>query len=200
MIKKFEKGFGRKEAFVLFFILWTVPYFGLGYLNDLREVSLLPLWIDDFVPFWAPSIIGYALYFPMCFFTFLVIKDENILRNGVKAYAYVVLMAVLFFVLYPTAMPRPELTGGGFFEFIVGKMWEIDTTANAFPSQHVSCSFLSAFLYGRYFKGKLWIFILIAVVISVSTMFVKQHYVWDVISGFLLAILAYYLAFKEVKV
>jgi len=40
-----------------------------------------------------------------------------------------------------------------------------------------------------------WFFISIASVIAISTLLVKQHYVWDVISGFILAVFAYWWAF-----
>ena len=198
--EKVERKFGRKEAFVLFLIFWTVPYMTLGLLNEFREVSTLPLWLDDFVPFWAPAIIGYALYFPLCFFTFLVVKDEDILRKGVKAFIFTSLMTSLFFLIYPIAMVKPVLEVTGVFDWLVQLVWKVDATANAFPSQHVAYSFLCAFVYGKYFRGKGWIFVGLAVVVSISTMLVKQHYIWDVVSGFLIALLAYCLAFKKVRV
>lgn len=197
--KKFKK-FGRKEAFVLFLIFWIIPYCTLGYLNELREINSLPLWFDNMIPFWPPAILGYVLYFPLCFFTFLVIKDEWLLRRGIEAFIFEVLMTCLFFIVFPTFMPRPEVVGSGFFENMISKMWELDTSANAFPSQHVSNSFICAFLIGKQYEWLRPFLILVAVIIAVSTVFVKQHYVWDVISGFFIALIAYHLAFKKESV
>lgn len=182
---------------MLFLIVWIVPYSALGYLNELRDVSFLPMWFDDLIPLYPPATLFYILYFPLCFFTFLVVKNEIVRRNGMKAFIYGTFMAVLFFIFYPTAMPRPELLGDGFFDIVLRKFWEIDTTANAFPSQHVINSFVCAFILGEEKKKFKWAFLFLALVIAISTMFVKQHYVWDILVGFFIAFVAYFLAFKR---
>lgn len=198
IIKKFEK-FGRKEVFVLFLIFWTVPYAVAGYLSGFREVSSLPMWIDNYIPLWTPAIVGYALYFPLCLLTFLMIKDGNILRKGIKVFIFTALVTDLFFILYPAYMPKPGLEVANVFDGLVAWIWRVDTNANAFPSQHVAYSVVCALVLGKAFKGKVVYFVALAIMISISTMLIKQHYIWDVIGGGLIAVIAYYFVFREKK-
>jgi len=196
--KKFEK-FGRKEVFALFLIFWIIPYSVVGYFTESMEVNSLPMWVDNYIPLWTPAILGYALYFPLCLLTFLIIRDENILRKGIKVFIFTALVTDLLFLIYPAYMPKPGLEVANVFDGLVAWVWRVDTNANAFPSQHVAFAVVCALVLSRAFKGKALYFVALATVISVSTMLVKQHYIWDVIGGGLIAIIAYYFVFREKK-
>ena len=63
---------------------------------------------------------------------------------------------------------------------------------NCFPSIHCLFCFQVMFSYiiSKYdLKGKLWI-ILGATLIILSTLFVKQHYIYDVVAAFLVCLMA----------
>lgn len=198
IIKKFEK-FGRKEVFVLFLFFWIVPYAIVGYFTESMQVNSLSMLVDEHIPLWTPAILGYALYFPLCFLTFLIIKDENVLRKGIKVFILTALVTDLLFLIYPAYMPKPGLEVVNVFDGLVAWIWRVDTNANAFPSQHVAYSVVCALVLGRAFRGKAVYLIALATAISISTMLVKQHYIWDVIGGGLIAVIAYYFVFREKK-
>jgi membrane-associated phospholipid phosphatase len=69
--------------------------------------------------------------------------------------------------------------------------YSIDPPYNCFPSLHVAYAFVSALTCSRVHRGVGFVALLWAVLIAVSTVFTKQHYVLDVIGGGLIAWVAY---------
>jgi len=128
-----------------------------------------------------------------------VIRDENILRKGIKAFIVTALVTDLFFLIYPAYMPKPGLEVANVFDGLVAWVWRVDTNVNVFPSQHVAYSVVCALILSKAFKGKVLYFVALATVISISTVLIKQHYIWDVLGGVLVAVIAYYFVFREKK-
>jgi len=97
------------------------------------------------------------------------------------------------YIFFPTTFPRPPLTDGG-QDWAIKLVRLLDTPANCMPSQHVALGFLSAFFVQRY-NRKLgnWALIL-GVLISISTLTTKQHYLWDVVAGYFLSRIIYSVA------
>jgi membrane-associated phospholipid phosphatase len=81
----------------------------------------------------------------------------------------------------------------------------MDTPANCCPSLHVSTAFLTAFIFidssseggvRRERRGYLAIYLVWAFAIAVSTLTTKQHYLVDVVTGFVLALAHYWVFFR----
>ena len=64
-----------------------------------------------------------------------------------------------------------------------------DTPSSCLPSLHVAISFASALLVWRERKRIFWALLAWSLVIAASTLTTKQHYLIDVLSGALLAVL-----------
>lgn len=185
----------RTRIYFIFLFFWIVPYSAAAFAGNFREVHDLPLWIDNYIPLWPPALAGYALYFPLVFFTFILVKDLNISKKGIYAFIIATFITSSFFFAVSTKMPRPSLVADGFFDNVLLVLWNFDTAKNAFPSQHVAFSFVCALVLATAYKKWQWVFILTAVVIACSTVLIKQHYVWDVIGGIIVAVFAYWWAF-----
>jgi membrane-associated phospholipid phosphatase len=76
-------------------------------------------------------------------------------------------------------------------------VWFFDTAKDCFPSQHVAVAFLTAFHVQRLSRSWGPPFFLLAIAIAISTLTTKQHYLWDVIAGTLMAGAAYRLSVKQ---
>ncbi|MDD2799005.1 MAG: phosphatase PAP2 family protein [Bacteroidales bacterium] len=91
-----------------------------------------------------------------------------------------------------------ELTGlvpnKGFFENLVEHTQKVgERPTAAFPSSHVGISTLILILIYQFQKKGLFLIILpFYIALVIATVFIKAHYVVDVIAGFLLAFLFYY--------
>jgi len=87
---------------------------------------------------------------------------------------------------------RPaEVIGNGFAVWCLRFLYELDPPYNCFPSLHVAHSFVSALTCYRVNRGVGIAGAICAVLVGISTLFTKQHYILDVIAGILLAWAAY---------
>lgn len=105
-------------------------------------------------------------------------------------------LCAMTFVIYPTVIDRPEVTVNSFSTFLLHYIFASDTPNNLFPSMHCLVSWLC--YLGIKSKPQIprWYQITslcIAILVCISTVTVKQHYIVDIFAGVLLAELIYYL-------
>ena len=107
---------------------------------------------------------------------------------------------ILFFVLsvaYPNIQNlRPSLTGENIFEKLVMFLYRTDTPTNVLPSLHVYNSVLCfTVLYEnktcRKHRGLLFCVGTLSVLVILSTMFLKQHSIVDVIMALICNVICY---------
>ena len=156
------------------------------YVPELALDRAVPL-----VPGWA--IVYGALYLCLILLPVVVVRQDELIRRTVHAYLLIWITAfVFFFVLYPTAAPRPtQVSGEGFAVWGLRALYSADPPYNCFPSLHVAHSFVSALACSRVHRGVGTLALLAATLVAFSTLFTKQHYVLDVLSGTALALVAY---------
>jgi len=147
-----------------------------------RALPLLPAW----------SLVYGALYLFLIVLPILVVRQEELVRRTVYAYLLVWITAYcFFFVLYPTSAPRPpRVVGEGFAVWGLRALYSSDPPYNCFPSLHVAHSFVSAFATHRVHRGLGYVATICAVLVALSTLFTKQHYVADAVAGVVLALIA----------
>lgn len=147
-----------------------------------RALSLQPAWMLVY-----GSLYVFVLLLPV-----LVVRQRELFRRALKSYLFVMIVAYVGFVLYPTAAPRPEdVAGTGFAVWALRLAYSLDPPYNCFPSLHVAYAFVSALAAYRVHRGVGAIAAVWAALIGVSTLYTKQHYVLDVVAGALAAYAAY---------
>ena len=147
-----------------------------------RAVPLQPIW----------ALVYGSLYLFLILLPVLVVRQEQHIRRTVQAYLMVWITAYLCFLAYPTRAPRPaEVIGEGFVVWGLRFLYGADPPYNCFPSLHVAHSFVSALTCYRVHRGVGVAAALCALLVGVSTLYTKQHYVLDVIAGTLLAWVAH---------
>lgn len=103
------------------------------------------------------------------------------------------------FVLFPTMMVRPEITGNSISDWIIKLTYQYDEANNLFPSIHCFASWLCWIGVRRNRFIPKWyqmVSLMIAVSVCVSTLTVKQHVIADVPAGILLAEASYLLSLQ----
>jgi membrane-associated phospholipid phosphatase len=146
-----------------------------------RVIPLRPAW----------ALVYGALYLFLILLPVLIVRQEQLIRRTLWTYLAVWIAAYVFFFLYPTEAPRPaRVAGSGFAVWGLRFLYEADPPYNCFPSLHVAHSFVSAIACRRVHRGLGLAAAACAVLVGVSTLFTKQHYVLDVIAGILLAAIA----------
>ncbi|MDO8520471.1 MAG: phosphatase PAP2 family protein, partial [Deltaproteobacteria bacterium] len=107
-----------------------------------------------------------------------------------KAYSVALILHGLVWVFYPVHYAlRPDLGSNpeGMLK-LISLFYGLDTPAvNSFPSLHVTGAFLSFFIIRRHWAKGTPLLFLLAVLISLSTLTFKQHYMADVLAGMTVA-------------
>lgn len=175
---------------------WIFLYNAVNHVTLLRErVWTLEIALDRLIPMSAPWIYVYSMAYPVCLAPVFLLSLPR-LRVACLAYTLAITASLLAFLIFPVGMIRPEAAPGEAGVWLLELTRWIDRPFNCFPSLHVSLDFVSAFMTWTERPAAGAFLLAAASVISVSTMFVKQHYALDVIAGVLLAGLAFRGAMK----
>ena len=156
--------------------------------------------LDDLIPFCKYAVIPYFAWFPWIPFTlfFLLWKAprEDFWRLCLPLFTGMTL-SLLFCAIVPNGTDlRPAyIYGNDIFTRTVRALWRTDTPTNVFPSIHVFNSVTLALAYHHCarLRGRKWLWVrvsadLLCVSIILSTMLLKQHSVFDVMGGIILAL------------
>lgn len=189
----------RRRAALAAIVLaqWIFLYNAVNHVTLLRDrVWTLETALDRLVPLSAPWIYVYSMAYPVCLAPVFLLSLPR-LRVACLAYTVAITLSLFTFLAFPVGMIRPEATPGEPGLWLLELTRWIDRPFNCFPSLHVSLDFISAFVTWteRPLAGAL--LLAAASVISVSTMFVKQHYALDVAGGVVLAGFAFRWAMKD---
>ena len=188
---------GRKMiALILVVAFYTAGYLGLNYytIGSLKFYDVSMAW-EAHIPFYEIFVFAYAFVYVLVIILILAINDDKFMNQAVKAYLLNSCIHFIIFYFFPVRMElRPEVIPDGTFvtEFAAFWFW-LDKPTTLFPSAHVSMSFLSAFFTYRINKKLGWFCIVCAAIVSVSVLLMKQHYVADVVAGFILCCFVFYL-------
>lgn len=194
-IKKFIK---ENKMFV---ITMCMLFFGNGILYWVIKLfqsnpTYINYYLDDKIPFWGWLIYVYDMFYPFCIlaFYFLYKKDKKAYFKGIISGIVGFIISNIIFLIIPTIMYRPPIPSYDVFtNFVIKVTYFFDEPPlNCFPSIHCIFCFQVIFSYivSKYdLKSKIWV-ITGATLIILSTLFVKQHYIYDVVSAFLVCIMA----------
>jgi membrane-associated phospholipid phosphatase len=162
-------------------------------------VSYMPL--DDLIPFNELYVIPYVIWFPYMFLMggYLFFMDKDAFIRYIWGYIIGFSTALICFALFPNGQDlRPEVfPRDNFLVDMVKDLYANDTNTNVLPSMHVIGAWLIFFVYLDCEKLKKWWHIsyafIIAVLTTLSTVYIKQHSLLDVIWGVIWCIPIYFI-------
>lgn len=159
-------------------------------LNRSHYISLLtPL--DRIIPFVPETVV---IYVSAYVFWLVPILSKNI---SVKCFWKMILITGVVFILssighlvVPSSYPRPEIsdTMANWAEFVVKKViYWVDPPNNTFPSLHVTTvAILIIMMRNKMSRRGYFLYCFWGVLIILSTLTVKQHYILDILAGLLI--------------
>lgn len=219
MKKNYEEWTGRQlcKATLLDYLKLAVPIFIYApiYLywfiyiehHNFSHYTIIHTAIDDYIPFVEVFIIPYFMWFLYVSLTLLFFMFSLDVEDYCKNFFFLATGMTIFLVistafpnmhqLRPAVMPRDNI-----FTHLVQFIYNSDTPSNLWPSIHVYNSLgtmIAVHHSKRFNKTGKTVMDIIGWLIILSTLFVKQHSFYDVITAFIMAII-FYLVFYHTTV
>jgi membrane-associated phospholipid phosphatase len=169
-------------------VWWVLIYHGTNYVTPLLPYRVrLHLDAELDIPFVPASVLGYMSIYPLFWMAPFVLRTREELDRLALGLAVITLVAGICFVLFPAESHfRTPADWGEWGELIHFARW-LALKYNFAPSLHVGLAVTCITVYARrapaWGKVILWTW---SGLVALSTLFLHQHYVIDVITGYLL--------------
>lgn len=142
------------------------------------QIPLVPIFVIPYVYWYVYMIVGY--------FIISITNRKEYMRSILGLFSGMWISYIIYFI-FPTEIVRPTLVDSSFLYSIINIIYSSDRPFNCFPSLHV----LGTYFVMRYTKkdNNKYIYYYTRVVgslIILSTIFIKQHFVLDIVAAIIL--------------
>jgi len=186
-----------KISLVIFSMLLYVP------VNRLISGGYnLKIDIDNYIPLVPLFVIPYLFGLIFWIFTILKInlsKDEKLIKEFNLLIILSSIVSVAIYILIPTFVTRPVVTGTDIFSEILRLIYSNDQVYNAAPSGHTFYTILCFVGLNRLIPGKKYLWGILSVLIVISTVLTKQHNLLDIVIGIVFALSVIFISRKIAK-
>ncbi len=193
----FKQRYRKRRSFLLLILYFAVGYFVTNWLAFKQNLFFdVSLGFEKGIPFVPVFIFEYALVYISILIAYFCITDYEEWRDALSSFFVATTTCFVFFVLLPVEMiMRPELSAFSHFPTLITQVfYYIDLPYNCFPSIHVTYSVLAALITRKKCPQIRYSTIAIALIVAISVLLVKQHYIADVVSGIITAVGSYWIA------
>ena len=189
---------------LLGWVFFFASYFLTEFLIPAEKCHVIYSPLDDLIPFCEYFVIPYVLWYVLIVGSLGYFLFYNI-GSFVKLQKYFILtqaIAVIAYIIYPSCQNlRPEsFANDNLFTALVGLLYSADTNTGVCPSLHCIYSIGIASVWLKEHgvsKGFKMFIVALAVLICMSTAFIKQHSVIDFVAAIPVCILAEFLVFRK---
>lgn len=199
----------KHALLLLYFPLYMAAFQYLEHFVP-RRIHVIEFGLDCLIPFNEYFVIPYLLWFPFMglFGTYFYLKDKEAFIKMMEIGMIGMTVFILVSFLYPNGLTiRPTtFAHDNLCTHLVKKLYATDPARNVFPSIHVYNSMVIAIVarHARSLEDHPLVQAgaeSMTFLIVLATMFIKQHSVFDVVSGLLLVAISsqivYNIAIKE---
>ena len=216
-VKKLKNFIKNNKKFVISISILLIGQAILYWFLKLFQTNpiYIDYYLDNEIPFLGRFVYIYDTFYPFVLLSFYIIykNDEKAYYKGIIAGVIGFIICDIIFLSLPTIMYRPLIPENidSLTKLILKITFLYDSPPlNCFPSIH--CLFSFQVIYSTIFSkvnGKTkFLITFYSILVIVSTLFIKQHYIFDVISAFLIVIIAslitdlfkFYDKFKKKKI
>ncbi len=159
--------------------------------------QILPMTVvDQVIPFLPNTVWIYVSEY--IYFGVIYLMCKNIVNLNRYLYAFLALQttSVIIFFVWPTTYPRDlfpldAAQINSITYSVFSYLRTMDAPTNCCPSLHVSSVYLSSFVFLEEQEEKFPYFFTWGTAIALSTLTTKQHYIIDVVTGLMMAVVFY---------
>lgn len=153
-----------------------------GGIEPKLSIDIFPIW-----PIWVlPYVLCYLLWFLAMAWIILKTEDRSF-RSCLAACMLTFAIGVITFIFFPTYVRPATLEGNDVFTVSLRMIHETWGRYGAFPSGHVYITTILTLFFSRWYPRYKLLWMMLLVIISLSTLFTGQHYILDVIGGYVVA-------------
>lgn len=180
---------------------WAGSYYSVGHMIDPARVATLPEVVERHIPLIPSVSLAYVGVFPLSLVPVFRLANARELRLYLAGYLAILAASAVVWSLVPLATNRPDLAfqPGFFGVFVLDLIYSADPPTNCMPSTHCAMALFAAVTLWRT-ERRLGIWaILTAIAIGASTLLIKQHYLVDILAGYLLGGVAAWLVARRLR-
>ncbi len=173
-------------------LYYLTKHFSSGYhiINSIVDIPLVKSFVYVYDS-WYPFII---------LTTFLIYKyDNKIFKYLIMTMLIGALLSQITFIIYPSMIIRPTVEVKNITDWLLNFTYQSDNPPlNCLPSMHCVYCFITAFYIAksRNINSKCKVLIIMySLVIVLSTLFIKQHVIEDVLLAFVYTIISLLIVF-----
>ncbi len=186
---------------IISLVLNMFVYFGSRIITKGLHHHNFSIFLDEMIPFVPAMMLVYVLAYVIWAVGFIVIGRENrkVCYQVMSSEQIAKLLCLICFLLIPSVMERPQITGTGFFEWLSRLIYCLDSPDNLFPSIHCLESwicFRGAMKCKKVGNTYKMVMFVAALLVFASTLLVKQHVFADVIGGIAVVEIGLFLSSK----
>ncbi len=200
-IQNIIKGEFEHLKLLLFWPVFGILFYFCERIYPVKEYYSVHCFIDDMIPFCEWFLIPYLFWFVymvgMLLYGMLYDVDAYC-----KAMWYIIITytsALIVYLVFPTCQDLRPLAfeRDNILTRFMAWYYDFDTNTNVLPSMHVmgSLAVMEAALWVETIRSK-WVkfaFVITAVLICISTVFVKQHSALDIFAALPICLIAHFL-------
>ena len=171
-------------------ILQSALYFGIGHTQFVRSTELLRTRLDDAIPFWPWTSWCYLPFYAGVFVIAIAgFRHRRLFNRAALAVICVMVIGAMCHVLIGAEYPRPVLRAPypDISSAFMAWVQRIDPPGNVFPSLHVAHTSLLSLILIKDRPRLGAVALVMATLLAISTLTTKQHFIADVVAGYVLA-------------
>lgn len=196
------------EYYHLLYLMGWVGYFALYFLTEnlIPAENCFPVhsWLDDVIPFCEVFVIPYTFWYVLIVISLLyfVLYNPDSFKKLMTFIITTQIVAMIVYIFFPTRQDlRPEVfPRENIFTWVLSLIYTFDTNTGVCPSLHVAYSLGIASVWVKEHGVSRWwkaFVVFAAILISISTAFVKQHSVVDIFAALPLVLLGECIVFGK---
>jgi membrane-associated phospholipid phosphatase len=172
--------------------LQSAIYFAIGGAPLARSTELLRTRLDDAIPFWPWTAWCYLPFYAGVFLIAIGgFRRRALFDRTARSVIFIMIVGAICHLTIGAEYPRPVLHPpyANLSEAFMAWVQHVDAPGNVFPSLHVAHTTMLSILLLRDRPVLGRVALVMATLLALSTLTTKQHFLADVVSGYLLAFL-----------
>ena len=199
-MNKFNNQVLKRVGILLFLIALQLLYFPINqnvqggittYLPIDDQITLSPIWAIPYllsILWWVGALIWAT--FKMEYMRFVHLS---------LCLSITILISYLVYILFPTYVDRPKIVDQDFLSQLVLFIYGNDKPYNALPSGHTYTTLIISIFWFYWLPKQSYLWIAIAILVILSTLFTKQHAILDLLTASILVFICYKISGYMVK-